>query len=269
VTATVVVPTRDRPEALRRCLAAVRAQRHVQLDIVVVDDGSRSSEQVSAVAGEFAARVVRLEGKGPAAARNAGARVVATDRVLLLDDDCVPRAGWAAALVGDVPHLPREVVAGGVERPRSAPVWLRASERLAVSAEREAGFFRTLNLSCGADFLREVPFDETFPGAAGEDRDWCFRAEAAGAVFVREPGAIVVHCAEMGARAFLRQQLRYGRAVDLLRRRGSHVAVPARARRRGLLDGFGDGALVGATMVAGQAVVAVGYLLERWSRRPR
>ncbi len=269
MTATVVVPTRDRPEALRRCLAAVRSQRHVRLDIVVVDDGSRAAEQVTAIAKEFAARVVRLEGAGPAAARNAGARVVATERVLLLDDDCIPRAGWAAALVGDGTQLPRTVIAGGVVPPPNAPVWLRASERLAVSAEEESGFFRTLNLSCGADVLRELSFDETFPGAAGEDRDWCFRAAAAGAVFVREPGAMVEHCAEMGARAFLLQQLRYGRAVHLLRRRGSHVAVRGRARRRGLLDGFSEGALVGAAMVVGQVVIAVGYLLERLSRRPR
>ena len=189
--------------------------------------------------------------------------------MLLLDDDCVPHAGWADALAGEGTHPPREVVAGGVVTPKNAPVWLRASERLAVNAEQEAGFFRTLNLSCGADFLREVPFDERFPGAAGEDRDWCFRAAAAGAVFVREPGAVVEHSAEMGARAFLRQQLRYGRAVHLLQRRDSHVPVPGRARRRGLLDGFSEGALVGAAMVAGQAVVAVGYLLARWSRQPR
>ena len=217
---------------------------------------------------EFAARVVRLEGAGPAAARNAGVRVVATERVLLLDDDCVPRAGW----VERARRRRRAVSARGCRRGRCAARERRrvvAGERaLAVDAERDCGFFRTLNLSCGAVLLREIPFDETFPGAAGEDRDWCFRAAAAGAVFVREPAAIVEHRAELGARAFLRAAAPLWQGRSPASTPGSHVAVPGRARRRGLLDGFSDGASIGAAMVAGQAVVAVGYLLERSSRRP-
>jgi glycosyltransferase involved in cell wall biosynthesis len=67
--ATVVVPTRDRPDSLARCLEALAAQSLAGLEVVVVDDGS-----VVPVPAPPGARLVRLPGLGAAAARNAGAR---------------------------------------------------------------------------------------------------------------------------------------------------------------------------------------------------
>jgi len=269
VRASVVVPTRDRPAALRHCLAAVRLQEHEALDIVVVDDGSIAQAVTAGVAEEFGARLVRLEGAGPAAARNAGVAAAGADRILLLDDDCIPQRGWSEALARAVAGQPRLVVAGAVLSPPAATAWLRASEQIALHAEAASGFFRTLNLACSRELLLRVPFDDTFFAAAGEDRDWCVRAIRAGAAFAREPAAIVEHRADPGARAFLRQQLRYGRAVHLLRRRGTHVAVSRADLRRSFAAGFREGAPVGFAMFVASAATAVGYVLERHSDRSR
>ena len=46
---TVVVPARDRPAALARCLAALERQTVGSFEVVVVDDGSRDREAVRAV----------------------------------------------------------------------------------------------------------------------------------------------------------------------------------------------------------------------------
>ena len=72
---SIVVPTRNRPDALERCLLALAAQRDVgYFEIIVVDDGSTDADGVSAVVGsQPLARLVRAGGHGPAAARNAGA----------------------------------------------------------------------------------------------------------------------------------------------------------------------------------------------------
>lgn len=269
MSASVVVPTRDRPAALRRCLAAVGAQRNVTLDVVVVDDGSVARAAVAAVAEEFGARLVRLEGAGPAAARNAGVAAARADRILLLDDDCLAQPGWAEALAGAAARAPHLVVAGTVLPPPRATAWLRASERIALHAEAASGFFRTLNVACGRELLLHVPFDERFPSAAGEDRDWCVRALRAGAQLERVEAAIVVHDALLGPVAFGRQQMGYGRAVARLRRAGTHVAAGPRSLASLCRSGFDEGLAVGLAVVAAQAVTAGGYAVESMARRPR
>ncbi len=264
MSASVVIPTCDRPGALRQCLAAVRAQHEPELDIVVVDDGSTAGAAVAALAEEFGACLVRLGGAGPAAARNAGVAATSRERILLLDDDCVAQPGWAAALVAAT-AAPLRVVAGTVVPPPTATAWLRASELIALRAEKGSGFVRTLNLACHRSLLLRVPFDADFPAAAGEDRDWCVRARRAGATFVREPAAVVEHHGHLGARAFGSQQLRYGRAIRLLRRRGTHVPVSGVALLRGIADGFREGLPVGLATAAAPALVATGYALARQS----
>lgn len=265
MTVSVVVPTRDRPAALDRCLAALRAQTRAALEVVVVDDGSVARDVVARVAERFETRLVRLEGGGPAAARNAGVEVASGRLVLLLDDDCVPHPGWAETLAAAGARAPRLVVAGAVVVPHGATAWLRASERIATRAEVASSFFRTLNLACSRDFLLEVPFDPSYVAAAGEDRDWCVRATRAGATFAREPAAIVEHRADLDARAFFRQQLRYGRAVHHLRSRGTHAPVSSRALGRAVAAGFRDGLPVGLAMATAQPLTIAGYVLERRS----
>lgn len=267
-TASVVVPTRDRPEALARCLGALSAQTvGMGFAVVVVDDGSVARRAVAAVADEFGARLVRIAEAGPAAARNAGIAAASGEYILLIDDDCVPQAGWAESLVTAAAGGPRLVVAGTVVPPPAATTWLRASERIATELEAASGFFRTLNLACERQFLFENPFDITFRSAAGEDRDWCVRAARAGAAFVREPAAVVEHRADPGARAFFRQQLRYGRAVHILRRRGTHIPISATDHLQALASGFREGTPVGIAMLAAQATTTTGFLLETASRR--
>ena len=99
---SVVVPTRDRPESLRRCLGALRAQDLAELEVIVVDDGSRDRGAVEAALAGAApgVRLLRTPGRGPAAARNRGVRAATGEVVCFTDDDCEPEPGWARLLAG-------------------------------------------------------------------------------------------------------------------------------------------------------------------------
>jgi GT2 family glycosyltransferase len=229
-----------------------------------VDDGSAAGVDVARVAAGFGARVIRLGRGGPSAARNAGAAQAACEVVLLLDDDCLPQPGWARALVAAVAQ--DRIVGGAVVPPRGASVWLRASERIAAEAEAGGDFFRTLNLACLRELILRIPFDAAFPAAAGEDRDWCARATRAGVRLVREPAAVVEHRAALDARSFVGRQLRYGAAVHLLRRRGTHVPVAPGVLWRGLAAGLGDDPAAGTAMAAALALTGVGYVGEALRR---
>jgi len=226
---SVVVPTRDRPDALARCLAALARQRagEVELEVIVVDD----SDGGGAVAP--GARIVPAGGRGPAAARNLGARAARGNIVCFTDDDCAPAPDWARRLAGacaDGGAAAGTTIADPDAGPAAAAAQL-LTNTLMLSTRTPAGggvatlgFAPTCNLACDADTLRAVPFDESFALAAGEDRDWCARLVASGRPLHHVPGAAVVHRPALGVTGLLRQQARYGRGAVGFRDAGGALA---------------------------------------------
>lgn len=271
--ASVVVPTRDRPASLERCLSAIRTQDGgPDLDLVVVDDGSADHRAVGRVATSWGARVVRTEGLGPATARNAGVRAASGEIVLLIDDDCVPRPGWVASLVTAVNRHPDGVVHGRMIPARPTDPLLVANELIVEHLRRETAFAPTSNLGLRRSLLVEHPFDERFPAAAGEDREWCARVRDAGHELVHEPAAVVAHDADVSFGAFVRRHVRYGRAARELGRAQS-VARPGAAGIGFyvllLRRGFAAGARPGSAVVLAQAATVFGYLSHGRRRSDR
>jgi GT2 family glycosyltransferase len=247
---SVVVPTRERPDSLRRCRAALEAQS-VPVELVVVEDAG---------------------GRGPAAARNQGVRRARGEVVCFTDDDCTPVPGWAEALAAPIRAGVAEATAGpvlmGVGATAADHAWeailAHLQAQAAVSGSASPGFAATANLACSRELLERLPFDESFPIAAGEDRDWAERAAKLGAAPAFVPGALVLHRSGLRARSFLRQQYRYGRGAALYRRRGDgrrlgSLAFYAGLLRRGFAAGLGPGLLV----CVAQAATLSGALAAR------
>jgi glycosyltransferase involved in cell wall biosynthesis len=86
---TVVIPTRDRRAVLERTLGAALAQVDVELEIVVVDDGSDDGTSTYlADHPDPRVRAVRhAQSRGVAAARNSGIGAAAAAWIAFLDDD--------------------------------------------------------------------------------------------------------------------------------------------------------------------------------------
>jgi peptidoglycan/xylan/chitin deacetylase (PgdA/CDA1 family) len=86
---SVVIPTRDRRHLVLRTLESALAQQDVELEVVVVDDGSRdgTAEALAAV-GDPRVTVIRFEeSRGVAAARNTGIERARGRWIAFLDDD--------------------------------------------------------------------------------------------------------------------------------------------------------------------------------------
>jgi GT2 family glycosyltransferase len=111
VAVSIVIPTCNRPDDLRRCLSAVRAQRGSRpLEIVVIDNRPGPSSPTRAVAAEFS-EIVFIEETRPGLsyARNAGFAVATGDILIAIDDDVTVPAGWLERLVA--PFARPEVMA--------------------------------------------------------------------------------------------------------------------------------------------------------------
>ena len=86
---SIIVPTRDRHDLLPRTLVAALAQRDVETEVIVVDDGSRVPVAGRLTkAGVSRIRVIRHESSlGVAKARNAGIVAARGEWLAFLDDD--------------------------------------------------------------------------------------------------------------------------------------------------------------------------------------
>jgi len=103
---SIIIPSRDRRETLRRTLGALAGQRleGATAELLLVDDGSRdgTADAVEAMAPDYplALRVLRGEARGASVARNLGLRAATGEVVLFLGDDTAPAA--AGLLAGHV-----------------------------------------------------------------------------------------------------------------------------------------------------------------------
>ncbi len=277
--ATVIVPTRDRPAALRRCLAALDRQTVADdLEVVVVADGSQALKGArEAVAGHRRVVLLAGAGRGPAAARNRGAEAATAPFLLFTDDDCEPLPSWAEQLLHAL-RAGASVVAGPTRNARPQDPWGEAAQLVANALVRplagrpaEVAFAPSSNLGCRAEVLQAVPFDETFPAPGGEDREWCARLARHGWTIELQTAAVVLHHHERGPWRFWRQQVRYGRGAYRHRQRSGG----ARRLERGsfywalLAEGFRRGPAVGGLVATSQVATAVGFLAEWGTLRAR
>ena len=227
---TVVVPVRDRPTDLARCLASLGAAR-----VLVVDDGSRDPAAIAAVAARHGAQLlVRPVNGGPAAARNTGLARAETDLVAFVDSDCVVPPHWLDGLLTGLLDervavvAPRVVGAGGPGRlaryeVRHGPLDLGA-EAAPVRAGGRVGHVPAAVLLCRRDALG-VGFDEAL--RVGEDVDLIWRLVERGLQVRYEPDVVVAHRTRGSWRAAARQRHGYGRSAALLDHRHPGRVAPA------------------------------------------
>jgi GT2 family glycosyltransferase len=279
LTASVVVPTRDRLDQLVECLTALDVQTTPSFEVIVVDDASRDDAGVARLIAAFPkARLVRGDGRGPAAARNLGASAARSAIVCFTDDDCRPSRHWLEALVREL-DFGADAVAGRTLSASDDP-FAGASQTItnhlmdaSADGAGNVSFAPSCNIACRADVIRALPFDETYPLAAGEDREWCARLIERGVALVFVPEARVLHEPRLTLRRFWRQHERYGRGASRWHRsrRPGERLQPARFYSALIGKGFATGPSIGVLVVLAQLATAVGaareLLEDGWPRQ--
>ena len=165
VDVTVVVPCRDRPELLDRCLTGLRPQLAIFDELIVVDSASASAE-VASVAAHHGAVLVRCDEPGASRARNAGWRAARHPVVAFVDDDVVVDPGWVDAIVAPLEQPDTGFVVGPYRLPEGVHLdgpsaTLTTIEPPAVMTTAMVGVFGAGNLAMHRRVLERVGgFDE-------------------------------------------------------------------------------------------------------------
>lgn len=86
---SIIIPTHDRLELLRRATESIKEQSFAGYEIVVIDDGSKDGTGDWLAANGSWLQGIRQSNSGPGAARNAGARIARGQYFAFLDSDDV------------------------------------------------------------------------------------------------------------------------------------------------------------------------------------
>ncbi|MDX6658570.1 MAG: hypothetical protein QOH62_3363 [Solirubrobacteraceae bacterium] len=199
-TVTVVVPARDAVATLGAALEALAAQSRAPDEVIVVDDGSTDGTVALAESAPVVTRVLRGAGKGPGAARNAGAEAAEGEVLAFLDADCVPQPGWLAAGIEALQDA--DLVQGRTTPPPSASIgpfdrtlWVIAPWGLFETAnllvrrelfDRLGGFEPWLSPSRSKELAEDVWFGWRAV-RSGARTAFCDEAVVHHAVFPRDP----------------------------------------------------------------------------------
>lgn len=223
--ATIIIPTRGRPDYLDATLGSVAPQAAQAGAEVLVADDSADAETVR-VAGRHDVRVVFTGGgRGANAARNAGVAASSGDPVVFLDDDIRAPEGWLRSLLDGIAAAPDVDVFGGPITPvieggprscgrEGAPI-TTLDHGL---ADGEIGLVWSANMAIRRRALERVgAFDETIRGR-GEEEDWERRYAALGGR-IRYLAAAGVEHRRIGADAHLRALARSAYALGRTARR--------------------------------------------------
>lgn len=196
---SLIVPVYNSAAYLRQCLNHIRQCEVIPHEILVVDDGS--SDESPQVAREFGVKLISNDGrKGPAAARNLGAREATGEILFFIDADvCVrPRTvGDVLSAFEEDPAL--DALIGSYDDAPAHPDFLSRYRNLMhhfvhQRGRREASTFWS---GCGAIrrdlFLRHSGFDTTYGRPAIEDIELGYRLKSAGCKLMLDDSIQVTH----------------------------------------------------------------------------
>ncbi len=129
---SVVVPTRGRPGALKRCLESLSRQDYPTdaFEIVVIDDGSPQPVTLPDFGSGASLTLQRQAQGGPAAARNHGLEHARGEYVAFIDDDCEASPDWLRELVSALQQHPGAGVGGPVVNDLARNPFSEASQAL-------------------------------------------------------------------------------------------------------------------------------------------
>jgi glycosyltransferase involved in cell wall biosynthesis len=222
VTLSVIIPTYNRPERLAACLDSLARQQYPrdQFEVVVVNDGGATG--LEPVLEPFRLKLdislINQPNSGPAGARNSGVKKARGEFIAFVDDDCSLAEDWLSRLTSRLHQDPARMYGGVTLNALENNVYSSASQCLIdylysyYNADpQDAQFLASNNMAMSRQLFEAVGgFDPGFPGACGEDREFCDRWVYCGHSISLVEDVIVFHHHHLNFRSYCRQHFNYG-----------------------------------------------------------
>jgi len=212
---SVIVPAYNSGKTIEGCLKSLLNQDYKgKYEIIVADDGSTDgTEEIVRKFPKSKVRLIKLPHRGPAAARNGGAKSAKGDILLFTDADCIADRSWLAEMLRPFPGKNIAGVQGAYKTKQKSLMArlaqleieerykrLLKSESIDWVGSYSAGYRKKI-------FLAFRGFNEGYTTASGEDPDLSYKMAKAGHRLVFNPSAIVYHTHPSTLSKYFRQKL--------------------------------------------------------------
>ncbi|GEM_PF-3246886 len=218
---SVIIPTYNRPDRLRRCLESVARQTLSKEDfeVFIMDDGSERDNRpvVDEFSGEMDLTYVKCEKEGPAASRNKGLKRANAPVVAFADDDCVLDEGWLSAIHEGFERHPGISCLKGRTLAFEPNEFAGACEKYIYGSKKSHA---TNNIAYRKEVFGDIGgFDTRYRGAAGEDVDLKWRFLKAGYKRLYSEDMVAYHPHEDSMPAFKDKCYRVGNGLGVFVRK--------------------------------------------------
>ncbi len=196
---SVIIPAYNAQESLCKCIEALLKQSldRQNYEIIVVNDGSIDSTET--VVKNCPVKYIRQDNRGPASARNKGAKDAKGEIILFTDSDCVADENWIAEMSKPFEDDAVMGVKGAYKTEQKSVTarfaQIEFEERFEI-LKRVDSIDMVDTYSAGFrkdNFLKLGGFDISFPVANNEDTELSYRMSKLGLKMVFNPNAIVFH----------------------------------------------------------------------------
>ena len=219
-TISIVIPTHNRVQMLKRLLKSINHLKSFPLEVIVVNDGSNDLTKEMLLnwqkqQHDFIPIAINLPAsQGPGAARNIGIQLASSNAIAFTDDDCILHHNWINAIANAKSWRQEKLVGigGKVINYRKGVVSEYYSFHRILEPPRYIQYLVTANACYLKDYLIEVGgFDESHRYPGGEDNGLSFKLANKGYRFGFEKEMVVFHDYRTSLTSFMKTFYRYGK----------------------------------------------------------
>jgi len=219
---SVIVCTYKGSATLVECLDSLTTLDYPDYEVLVVNDGS--DDRVSEIVATYdSIREIKIDHVGLSAARNVGAKEAKGEVFVYTDDDCIAEADWLTWIAKQFLEDPELGCAGGPNIPPAPESEMQARIIAApggpshvLISDTRAEHLPGCNMAVRREVFEEVGGFNPIFWAAGDDVDFCWRVLEAGYELGFHAAAFIWHHRRFTPRAYLKQQIGYGKAEAML-----------------------------------------------------
>ena len=210
---SVIVPSYNSKKTIGVCLKSLLKQSlpKKHYEVIVVDDGS--TDGTVELVSEFPVKLFKQPHRGPAAARNFGAKHSKGNILFFTDADCVPDRNWIKTMVEPFEDEQVAGVSGAYKTLNKDKLIARFAgyeieeRHEKLKKQKYIDFIGTFSAAYRKNvFFKFGGFDTKFAMASAEDSDLSFNVSKSKNILVFQPKAFVYHTHPDTLWKFLKQK---------------------------------------------------------------